>query len=505
MSSTFKPSEFLVFPWWRRKTVSTATHIEPIWQNKTAHTLLFFAALAVFPYLVPGLEQLRVLLPAPVLALIQPHSTPVASVPVVEGNPVFAETPITAETQEVPPYASPQKIVTTPTHQTFAPAQPQAIPGAIEDPSGHALDHFFTALDQSQTEGQQVRITHYGDSPITNDGITSTVRRKLQERFGDAGHGFILIDKPWGWYGHLGVTQTPGDGWESQSMFISRGDHRFGLGGASFTAKAPNVTAKFSTVTDGTVGHTVSGFDVYYLAQPGGGDFDLLLDGTQYARVSTAGDSVKSAFFAVKAAEGPHTLQIRTVGNGEVRMFGITLQSSHPGIQYDSLGVNGAFIGLLTHYLDEEHWTQQLQHRQPDLVILNYGTNESEFENLPVKQYEADTKEAIRRIRAALPEVSIMLVSPMDRGMRAPGGGIMTRPMIPKLVSIQRKIAAETGCAFFDTFTAMGGEGTVAAWVAARPKLMGSDYTHPTWQGSEIVGSLISDAMVRAYENRKKN
>src|SRR5262249_21361231 len=143
--------------------------------------------------------------------------------------------------------------------------------------------------------------------------------------------------------------------------------------------------------------------------------------------------------------------------------------------------------------------------RNPDLVILGYGTNESEFEKLPMDQYERDTKNVIERIRQALPEASIMLIGPMDRGKRGPGGQIITRPTIPCLTDYQRRIAAETGCAFFDTFTAMGGDGTVAKWYEARPRLMGGDFTHPTAQGGEIVGSLIYDAIVKAYEQYKNN
>src|SRR4029453_5710613 len=120
---------------------------------------------------------------------------------------------------------------------------------------------------------------------------------------------------------------------------------------------------------------------------------------------------------------------------------------------------NGAFIGLLAHYLDEQHWAEQLRHRRPDLVIIGYGANESQFERLPMDQYEKDTREAIRRIRSALPDVSILFVGPMDRGERGAGGKVVTRPMIKKLIASQRRIAAENECAFFDTFTAMGGEG----------------------------------------------
>src|SRR5262249_13100277 len=139
-----------------------------------------------------------------------------------------------------------------------------------------------------EKEGGRVRVSHYGDSPITNDGITSTVRRKLQLEFGDGGHGFVLAAKPWGWYGHAGVLQEPGSGWHSDPMFISKGDHLYGFGGSSFTTKAAGVTASFGTTNEGEVGHSVSSFDIYYLAQPGGGDIDVEVDGSPNTRVSTA-------------------------------------------------------------------------------------------------------------------------------------------------------------------------------------------------------------------------
>lgn len=446
--------------------------------NKTNCTLIIFVAFTLAPYAIRPLGRYRVLIPQRVADLIHLHS---------------GEAPELIETQA----AKPANDVPT------SPDAIQSTLGEIEDPSAHALDSFFAALLKTETQGAQTRICHYGDSPITNDGITSTARRKLQLKFGDAGHGFILIDRPWGWYEHVGVVREASRGWESDPMFISRGEHFYGLGGVSFTASAAGAGASFGTVREGEVGRSVSAFDLYFLMRPGGGDFDVEIDDQVGERVTTANDEIKSGFHRVGVAEGPHKLTIKLVGNGAVQMFGVTLESSHAGVQYDSLGVNGAFIGLLAHYLDADHWAEQLRHRKPDLVIIGYGTNESQFEKLPMDQYELDTKEAIRRIRAAVPGASIMLLGPMDRGARGSGGGIVTRPMIPKLINYQRRIAAEMSCAFFDEFSAMGGEGTVARWCQARPRLMGGDFTHPTAQGSEIVGTFIYDAIIRAFEEYK--
>jgi lysophospholipase L1-like esterase len=457
----------------------------PVWlgvkrklRNKTAQVLIMFVALTLAPYAIPPLVRFRVLIPPSLAGMIHLNS----------GEPIGAET---------------QAASVDDSSQISVDAPNRVTPGEIEDPSGHSMDSLFASMLKSETQGGQTRICHYGDSPITNDGITSTVRRKLQLRFGDAGHGFILIDRPWGWYEHTGVIREASPGWESNPMFISRGEHYYGLGGVSFTASAAGTIASVSTAHEGEVGRSVSAFDLYFLMRPGGGDFAVLVDDQLVEQVTTAGDEIKSGFHRVEVVEGPHKLTIKLVGNGNVQMFGVTLESSHPGVQYDSLGVNGAFIGLLAHYQDADHWAEQLRHRNPDLVIIGYGANESQFETLRMDQYELDTKEAIGRIRTALPNASIMLLGPMDRGMRGAGGGIITRPMIPKLISYQRRIAAETGCAFFDEFTAMGGAGTVARWCEGRPRLMGGDFTHPTAQGSEIVGSHIYAAIIRALEEFK--
>jgi lysophospholipase L1-like esterase len=466
----------------RTTTVTAKPHAL---HGKTAQTLLCFVVLAVLPYCFPALSRYRVLVPDSVLSLF--HSSGEAT---VSAATITAPTPATNQT------AAGQTQSTQP--------QPTVQPGEIEDPSGQALARFFAVMQTAETNGGQVRISHYGDSPITNDGITATVRRRLQERFGDAGHGFILAAKPWGWYQHEGVVHEA-RGWQSNPMWISRGDHLFGFGGASFTASTSDAYATFSTTTSGAQGRTVSAFDIHYLAQPGGGELWLQVDEQPYERLSTASVAPRSGFHQIKVTPGAHKLTLRPVGNGEVRLFGVVLDSGAPGVQYDSLGVNGAFVGLLAHYLDEPHWIEQLRHRQPDLVILAYGANESEYENWPMEQYEQDTREVVRRIRAALPDVSILFVAPMDRGQRGPGGTIITRPMIPKLAAAQRRLAAETGCAFFDTFTAMGGAGTVARWREAKPRLMGGDYLHPTAEGAEIVGTLLHAALLKAYETGKPN
>uniref|UniRef100_Q01PX5 Putative transmembrane protein n=1 Tax=Solibacter usitatus (strain Ellin6076) TaxID=234267 RepID=Q01PX5_SOLUE len=167
---------------------------------------------------------------------------------------------------------------------------------------------------------------------------------------------------------------------------------------------------------------------------------------------------------------------------------------------YDSLGLNGASITVLSRMFNPGHWAAELKHRRPDLVIINYGTNEADFADFVGKQYEGELREAIRRVHAALPGTSILIMSPMDRGKKNAAGEIATMETIPRIVAIQRRVAKETGCGFFDTFRGMGGTGTMARWYAAQPRLVSADFIHPYPAGGKIIASVFTREIMAGLE-----
>jgi len=374
----------------------------------------------------------------------------------------------------------------------------------IEDPS-KSLDPFYAALARTEAKqpGAITRITHYGDSPITNDGLTAPTRRMLQEQFGDAGHGFILIDKPWAWYGHQAITFSSGGGWNDNAMGPASNASEFGLGGAYVTASGAGKYARFAPASDGAMGKNFSRMEVYYLNTPGGGQFSVSVNGQDSQMVSTDSPSTASGFYEIRAKNsGANSFEVRS-GSGTVRLFGAVIENDGPGIVYDSLGVNGAYAGLLVTAMAEAHWQEQLRHRKPDLVILNYGTNESQYASADqMQRYERDLHEVIRRVRVGLPGVAILVISPMDRGKKVGGGKIITWPSIPAIVEMQRRVALEENCAFFNMYQAMGGEGTMAKWAAAK-NMVSSDLIHPSPKGAEIIGGLTYEALKDGFTKYK--
>ncbi|HXD32417.1 MAG TPA: GDSL-type esterase/lipase family protein [Pyrinomonadaceae bacterium] len=463
-----------------------------LWRLKPAQTIAFVLLFAAVPLLVPRLrtginlrgENYREMLPQ-IRELVTFKTNQGSGSTIVPGATVVESEP------------QPEQI--DPTDPCEA--------GLIDDPN-RVMDKFYASL--VATDGRKnnaiTRITHYGDSPITNDGITGTARRLLQQRFGDAGHGFMLIDRPWAWYGHQSISFTSGGGWTSDSFMNPRvNDGAFGLGGVTFRADGAGKYARYATVSDGDTGRNFSRLEIYYLQKPGGGSFSVSVNGSEVDSFSTDGDGPRSGFALSKApSAGANNFEVRTV-NGNVRLFGAVLENDGPGVVYDSLGVNGAYAGLLKTVMNEQHWAEQLQHRQPNLVILNYGTNESEYASADqMARYDRDLREVVRRVQGALPAVPILIISPMDRGKRAGGGKVVTLESIPKIVAMQHQVAAETGCAFFNMFEAMGGQGTMARWHAGKKHLVGADLTHPNAEGAETVGVLIYQALIDGYSNYQK-
>jgi lysophospholipase L1-like esterase len=367
----------------------------------------------------------------------------------------------------------------------------------LNDDNG-ALDHFYSAL-RDLHNGQSrriVRIVHYGDSPTTADLITGDARDLLQSRFGDAGPGFVLIAKPWAWYGHHNV-DVSGTGWKIDTAVGSMREANYGLGGAVFTGPVG------ATSTIRLTAHDSTSIEVEYLAQPNGGELEISADGAPEGSIPTAADTKQNASSSVQLPTGTKQVKLTVSGNS-VQIFGVAFGNDARGLTYDSIGLNGASTTVMSRAFNPVTFSAALEHRNPDLVVINYGTNESGFPSYVEKQYEGELIRAIGRVRAALPNASILIMSPMDRGERS-GDTITTMRAIPEIVAIQQRVAERTGCGFFNTYKAMGGSGTMAAWYNRHPPLVGADLIHPSPQGARIVAQLLTGQLLIGYERYMQN
>ncbi len=466
--------------------------------GKTTIALVVMMAILAVPYTTSKLSRYRV-----ARAPWEKPDVTAEAMAMAEASKVAA--PVASQGEMTLQASKNEATVTNALPETPALAQPAAAALAkakgsiaIDDPSGHALDAFYARLAKTkkQEPGAVTRIMHYGDSVITSDYVSGTMRRKMQAEFGDAGHGFILVAKAWDWYFHNDVIQGAGEGWSSSRITGPfNKDLCYGIGGVSFIG-APGAVSWYGTSTGQTYGKKVSRFDVYYMETPNGGEIELKADG-KAEKFSTKGDSKASRIKSFSVTDGEAKMTMKVV-SGSPRLFGVALERDVPGVVYDALGANGG-RGELLGNMDGAHWKEQMDLRDPGLVILHFGTNESEVGMASREAYEKTLRALVDKLKAAAPKSSVLIVGPLDRAEKNESTGAMhTKPVIKKLVEAQKKVAAEANVGFWNTYEAMGGEGSMATWV--KKGLAGSDLTHPSPQGGEILGDLLYKAVTSGFE-----
>ncbi len=372
----------------------------------------------------------------------------------------------------------------------------------IESPKGSpALAHFHEALRElaaGQDDDGKVRVLVYGASHTQADVYPGYLRAYLQSRFGNGGQGFVSLVKVNRWfrYADWNIDETKGWKCEHAQRSSSRKDGYYGLLGACGSATSKRDKTTLVPRSDSA---TASNYELWYLAQPGGGRLDLLVDGTKQATVDTDAKQIGPGYHPFTVPAGSHEVQVRAKGDGEIRLFGMVMETDTPGVVVDTLGIAGTRAANMLKW-DQAIWTDNVQHRDPDLYILAYGTNEATDEDQSMDAYRRNLREVLTRLRAAAPDASCLLLGPGDFPREIEEDVWVPRPRVAQIVEAQRDIAYEMGCGFWDAVAFMGGVNSMHTWATARPQMASRDHIHLTKRGYVRMGMAVTDAMMASFD-----
>lgn len=340
---------------------------------------------------------------------------------------------------------------------------------------------------------EPLRIGFYGDSNMTRDFITGQLRRELQRIFGDSGHGYIGLAKPWSWYLHMDVQHNfDKTAWKAFNMAtIQVADRYYGFGGIAPQNIQSKARTWVSTAKEGSpVGTRIDHVEIYYLKKPRHGTFEVLVDKQHFADVDTAGPKVEAGRLVFELPEGPHRIDIVT-GPKLVRLLGAILERKQPGVVVDSIGVGGVNSELLAR-ADRDLVMQTLKMRKHELFVLLTGAIEPDSP----KHAEA-MKEVVARHREARPGVPFILMSPPDLA-----GGSLKAPTksvrINQVAKAKLKTAKELKTLFWDFREAMGGEQSIVNF--AQHKMAWTDFIHLTEPGGRLMGKRFAIALLRDFK-----
>lgn len=373
------------------------------------------------------------------------------------------------------------------------------LPIGVEDRDGRSMAPLHAALRRAERGAGQARLVFYGASHVASDLFTGHVREALQTRFGDAGHGLILPAHPWRTYRHRGIeVESSRRNWSSEKVRVGTNEPQpFGVHGVYVEADRAGAWGRVRTAERG-LGSSASLFDVYFHQRPGGGSFEVLLDGQPLRVVPTAADLAGPGYATFHVPDGAHELELRVRGDGAVRFFGVAVERDVPGVIVDTLGINGARARY--HLLWEDSlYREHLRRRRPDLVVLAYGTNES-GDDAPIERYEAELNAVVGRVRETVPDAACLLIGPSDRPVRRPDGNYEDRPRTGEVVSAQHRVALAHGCGFFDLVAFGGGPLSMVEWSSHEPPYGAPDHVHYTRRGYQRLGEVLTGALLEGYD-----
>ena len=407
-----------------------------------------------------------------------------------------------------------------------APAAP--VPALVAPPG--SLDTWFAALQAAERRdpGARVLISIFGDSHTAGDALTGRMRSVLQKQFGDAGRGLVAAGRPpYRHYYQHDLAYGSSGTWKALVGGRKSDAEPFGLMGFRVEASR-SAEAWVETCASCPTGKAVSRFEVLYWQQPGGGDLEYRVDDGKWQRLATAtatGAAARAEVLAIPVTDGDHKLTVRRGRKGVVALFGIALERDRPGIVIDGLGIVGRRVSHL-HGWDWSVIGAQLARRDPRLVMIQYGTNEADDPDLDLGRLARQYDDVLRRIKAATPNASILVLGPPDMGVRAAGracdqlppplvypeGAVNPDAWVPPecawrtpaslagVIDVQREVAARHGVAFFDSFAAMGGADRMEAFVNAEPRMAYRDRVHFTDAGYRLWADVLLGELMPAYQ-----
>ncbi len=211
-------------------------------------------------------------------------------------------------------------------------------------------------------------------------------------------------------------------------------------------------------------------------------------------QVPRTATSAEPAYATFRVPDGPHSFEIRTLSTRPVWLFGLTVERDQPGVVVDTLVINGS-RARYQHLWDDALYHEHLQRRDPDLVVLAYGTNESGDES-PLEDYERDLRAVIERLRDAVPDASCLLIGPSDRPTQVEDRVFEDRARTAAVISVQHRVALEHGCGFFDLVAFQGGALSTVQWAASDPAYASQDHIHYTRLGYQRLGEVLVSALL---------
>ncbi|MWN89127.1 hypothetical protein GQ597_00110 [Gilliamella sp. Pra-s65] len=334
------------------------------------------------------------------------------------------------------------------------------------DPNTKQFTRSLKLLANNKKTNKVINITQFGDSHSAADFFTGEFRTLMQKKYGNAGVGWITPIEIKG-QNHAAVTWKFNHWDVLSSRKLSNLD--FPMGG--FIAKPNKDSAAIQIIPIGLKDKT---WQVKLT-------FKMLKSSSNILTLYDANNNKLDFSYMPKSNIWQTTTVVSKLpliikGQRSIELGGVWLtRYQQPGVIVSSIATNGAKQTILQKW--GQDWYKELSVSKSDLVILQYGTNESFDKSLNADQYRNNLINNIRLIRKTLPNAAILLMTPPDTMLNETD----MPPSFAKVMEIQKQVAKSEKTLFWDWQVAMGGKYSIKQW--RQQKLARPDLVHQTLKG----------------------
>jgi len=322
-------------------------------------------------------------------------------------------------------------------------------------------------------------ILHFGGSHIQAENPTTVARNLFQESFGSGGRGLLFSYGAANTYSSINYTSTFTGKWTYNKSYQGK-KQELPLGICGMVVETMDTLASLSFGMKKAITPNLNMVTVMYEQD----------DRSMKLEVKVNDSMISALSFIPQGVTFPWTDSIRSIQlilkksaeSERFRFYGINVEhEASRGIVYHSTGVGAAAFKSI---LILEKLPEQIPVINPDIVILDFGTNDILYENKIDHKLPLEVEKAISWWKSMVPEVLIVLTSTQDLYYKKHPitAGVLFRDLMDSL-------AKKNDCLFWNWYDLSGGLNTIRTW--ATLGYAKSDHIHLTKSGYQVKGGLL--------------
>ncbi len=330
---------------------------------------------------------------------------------------------------------------------------------------------------------EKVVFLHYGGSHIQAENPTTIARNKFHETFGYGGRGLIFSYGAANTYSSVNYLSTYTGKWNFNKSFQGR-NAELPIGVCGMVVETKDSLASLSFVMKTPIQSSNHRCFLFFENDSLCHDIEVFINGVECKKGLVFYNHGASFNWADSIKE----IKIQTLkkeNSKRFRFYGLDIENQDGGgVVYHSTGVGAAaFRSILI--LDK--LPEQIQEIDPDIVLLDFGTNDILSTNAISNSLSKEVEKAIAMWRNLNPEILLVLTSTQDLFYKNHPitAGIEFRNLMDSL-------ARKNGCLFWNWYDLSGGINTIKNWYAEG--YAQKDYIHLTTKGYHVKGSLLYDS-----------